>query len=107
PASNRIAVMSVSGGAGVMIADEAEEAGLQLPAFSPEAIDRLRTVLPSFITTIGNPLDLTGNVLKGTDSIRTSLETVAEDPGIEGIILFVGLMHSIASAFTDAIGQLR
>ncbi len=106
PAGNRLAVMSVSGGAGVLIADEAERWGLALPPLAAATAQALGTVLPSFVKA-ANPLDLTGNVVQDTASIGLALEAVARDPGNDAIVLFVGLMHSIASAFTDAIAQAR
>lgn len=106
PQGNRLAVMSVSGGAGVLIADEAERWGLQLPTLPAQAADALAQVLPPFVKA-ANPLDLTGNVVQNTASISKALEAVASAPGTDAIVLFVGLMHSIASAFTDAIAQAR
>lgn len=106
PQGKRLAVMSVSGGAGVLIADEAERWALELPALAPQTAQALTPVLPSFVKA-ANPLDLTGNVVQDTASISRALEAVARDPGNDAIVLFVGLMHSIATAFTDAIAQAR
>lgn len=106
PQGNRLAVMSVSGGAGVLIADEAERWALQLPALPAQAADALAQVLPPFVKA-ANPLDLTGNVVQDTASISKALEAVASAPGTDAIVLFVGLMHSIATAFTDAIAGAR
>lgn len=106
PQGGRLAVMSVSGGAGVLIADEAEGWGLELPALAPQTAEALAPVLPSFVKA-ANPLDLTGNVVQDTASISRALEAVARDPGNDAIVLFVGLMHSIATAFTDAIAHAR
>jgi len=106
PQGDRIAVMSVSGGAGVLIADEAERWKLQLPPLASSTVKALGEALPSFVTA-SNPLDLTGNVVQNTRSISLALEAVASDPGNDAIVLFVGLMHSIATAFTDAISRVR
>ncbi|MDF3862134.1 acetate--CoA ligase family protein [Achromobacter denitrificans] len=106
PQGKRLAVMSVSGGAGVLIADEAERWDLALPVLAPRTAEALAPVLPSFVKA-ANPLDLTGNVVQDTPSISRALEAVASDPGNDAIVLFVGLMHSIATAFTDAIAHAR
>lgn len=102
PQGRRLAVMSVSGGAGVLIADEADALGLDIPAFTDQTRATLTPVLPAF-TQPHNPLDLTGNVVQNTASIAQALAAVAADPGVDAIVLFVGLMHSIAQAFTDAL----
>lgn len=106
PQGNRVATMSVSGGAGVLIADCSEQLGLDLPALSPQTERSLADVLPSFVKA-ANPLDLTGNVVQDNASISRALQAVATDPNNDVIVLFVGLMHSIANAFTDAIAQVR
>jgi acyl-CoA synthetase (NDP forming) len=79
---------------------------LQLPALPTQAAEALAQILPPFVKA-ANPLDLTGNVVQDTASISRALEAVASAPGTDAIVLFVGLMHSIATAFTDAIAQAR
>lgn len=106
PAGSRLAVMSVSGGAGVLIADEAEAQGLSLPAFSEKTVAALRPVLPSFAQP-ANPVDLTGNVVQNTASISQAFAAVGADPDVDAVVLFVGLMHSIAHAFTDTLAAAR
>jgi acyl-CoA synthetase (NDP forming) len=106
PSGTRLAVMSVSGGAGVLIADEAEVQGLSLPAFSARTVDALRPVLPSFAQP-ANPVDLTGNVVQNTPSISQAFAAVGGDPNVDAIVLFVGLMHSIAHAFTETLQAAR
>jgi acyl-CoA synthetase (NDP forming) len=106
PKGSRLAVMSVSGGAGVLIADESEKLGMTLPTFAVSTCDALRPLLPSFARP-ANPLDLTGNVVQNTASISKALAAVAQDPNVDAIVLFVGLMHSIAQAFTDALTSAR
>lgn len=103
---SRLAVMSVSGGAGVLIADESEALGMQLQGFEEKTCTELKTLLPSFAHA-ANPLDLTGNVVQNTESIGKALTAVAADPNVDSIVLFVGLMHSIADAFTNALANAR
>lgn len=106
PDGDRLAVMSVSGGAGVLIADEAEALGMQLPAFSSATKAALETILPAFATP-SNPLDLTGNVVQSTDSFGRALSAVGQDADIDSVVLFVGMMHSIADTFTEALASAR
>ena len=106
PQGPRLAVMSVSGGAGVLIADESETLGMQLPVFEEKTRSALQGLLPAFAHA-ANPLDLTGNVVQETGSIGKALEVAAADCNVDAIVLFVGLMHSIAGAFTDALASAR
>ncbi len=48
PSAGRIGVLSVSGGAGVLLADAIEAAGLGFPKFSAETVTALAATLPGF-----------------------------------------------------------
>src|SRR5690606_23387715 len=98
PLGNQLAVMTVSGGAGVLIADACEPLGLQLPKLKPEVTEVLVPVLPSFVHP-SNPLDITGNVLQDTAMIARTMQALSNDKDIHGIVLFIGMMHSIADVF--------
>ncbi len=106
PRGPRLAVMTVSGGAGVLIADACEPLGLELPRLRPEVTQALVPVLPSFVHP-GNPLDITGNVLQDTPMISRAMQCLAADRETHGIVLFIGMMHSIADAFVQALSQAR
>ncbi len=55
PAGNRFAVITLTGGQGVIAADAAEDAGLRLAAFSPDTVRRLTRISPRLG---GNPVDI-------------------------------------------------
>ncbi len=48
PRGNRIAVVTISGGAGVLMADHCTEAGMVLPRLTMRSLERLRPVVPGF-----------------------------------------------------------
>lgn len=106
PLGPRLAVMSVSGGAGVLIADACEPYGLQLPALSPDVTAALIPILPSFVHP-SNPLDITGNVLQDTPMIARAMQALSSDRNLHGIVLFIGMMHSIADVFVQALSNAR
>ncbi len=106
PLGPQLAVMSVSGGAGVLIADACEPHGLQLPPLNDEVAQALVPVLPSFVHP-SNPLDITGNVLQDTPMIARAMQALASDRQLDCIVLFIGMMHSIADAFVEALSQAR
>lgn len=106
PLGPRLAVMTVSGGAGVLIADACEPYGMQLPALKPEIAAALKPVLPSFVHP-SNPLDITGNVLQDTPMIGRAMQALATDRDVHGIVLFIGMMHSIADVFVQALSAAR
>jgi acetate---CoA ligase (ADP-forming) len=106
PQGTRLAVMSVSGGAGVLIADEADAHGMTLPNFASSTSTELAPLLPSFTKT-SNPLDLTGNIVQETSSFGRALTAVDKDPNIDATIVFIGMMHGISATLTESLAKLR
>lgn len=106
PQGPRLAVMTVSGGAGVLIADACEPYGLLLSPLAASVKAALTPVLPSFVHP-SNPLDITGNVLQDTPMIARAMQALSQDRDLHGIVLFIGMMHSIADAFVQALSQAR
>ncbi|WP_328709419.1 acetate--CoA ligase family protein [Microbispora hainanensis] len=86
----RIGVVTPSGGASEIIADRAEDEGLELPAFAPETVARLREIVPVF-GTVQNPLDVTGYVLIDRTLLGRALEAVTADPGVDAVMLLSDL----------------
>ena len=59
PRGNRVAVMTLGGGWGVVAADLCVENGLTIPDLSPELVERIDRILPSYWSR-SNPIDLVG-----------------------------------------------
>lgn len=106
PTAGKIGVLSVSGGAGVLLADAIETAGLSLPAFTERTAAALAKALPGF-SKPQNPVDLTANVIAKTELFRETLAVVSAAPELDATILFIGLMHSISDVFTESILAAR
>jgi len=58
PKGNRVLIISTSGGAGTLGADEAEVQGLEVPPLSEELVEELKRLDLSPLATLSNPLDL-------------------------------------------------
>ena len=82
----RFGFITASGGASEIIADRAEDEGIEIPEFAPETIGRLREVVPPFAAT-QNPVDVTGYVLINRDLMRDALTAVHDDPGLDALVL--------------------
>jgi len=76
-----IAIVTNSGGPGVMAADAIEESGLELTAFERETMEKLH---PLQLANSYNPIDVRGDAT--TDKFGTALSIVAEDGYVGAII---------------------
>jgi acetate---CoA ligase (ADP-forming) len=86
----RVGVVTPSGGASEIIADRAEQEGLVLPEFAPRTVAALAEILPDFAT-VQNPLDVTGYVVVDRTLLPRALRVVADDPGIDEVMLLSDL----------------
>lgn len=85
-----IGVISVSGGACGMFADQAALAGVPLEQFTPDTQAALKEVLPEFASSL-NPLDITGAVFRSPEIWEKALPIVARDPQV-GMIAIINFM---------------
>jgi acyl-CoA synthetase (NDP forming) len=83
PAGNRVGIVTISGGAGVLLADRCVEHGLDLPQFAESTTERLRETLVSFAST-GNPVDATAHAYNDNyAAYGEALRLVLSDSGID------------------------
>jgi acetate---CoA ligase (ADP-forming) len=82
----RFGFVTASGGASEIIADRAEDEGIEIPEFSAATVQRLRQVVPPFAAT-QNPVDVTGYILINRDLLRNALAAVHDDPGLDVLVL--------------------
>ncbi|AEA48012.1 acetate--CoA ligase family protein [Archaeoglobus veneficus] len=78
-----VAIVTNSGGPGVMAADAVEEANLRLASFSKETIDSLKSTLPPEAN-FYNPVDVLGDA--DAERFIRALECVAADEQVGSII---------------------
>ena len=86
PVRNAMGVLTVSGGAGVLISDAAADAGVEMPPMPEEAQAKLRALIP--FCAPRNPVDCTAQVTNELSLIRTFTESVAKDGGYPAILAF-------------------
>ncbi|MBI3978257.1 MAG: acetate--CoA ligase family protein [Chloroflexi bacterium] len=85
-APGNTAVVSISGGSCGIMADLAQDLGLEIRAFSPETAEALRQAIPAFAT-VNNPLDLTGAVAEDRSILHRALGILARDPAVSLVAL--------------------
>lgn len=86
PRGNRAAIVTASGGAGVLIADACEQADLALPPLSGATLEKLKPVLPDFAST-ANPVDITAAIAQNEPAFRAASEAVWHDDHVDMLIL--------------------
>lgn len=107
PAGTRVGIVTLSGGAGIAMADRCEEMGLSLPELDPSTIKRLKQLLPSFATT-QNPLDLTAEMGANDAAFADVLRVLIEDPNIDLIGLPMAAMSGpVGTRFAKAIAAVK
>ena len=103
----RVGVVTVSGGAGVAMADRAEALGLELGEFSAETVTALRDLLPKFAS-FANPLDVTANAVMDPQALAATLTLVANDPGVDMLALtFAGASGKAGVAIAEAVSRIH
>jgi len=103
PNGNRIAMITVSGGAGILMTDECVSRGMQLAKLAPETVAKLKEFVPSF-GSLGNPVDVTAAIFNDLALINRTLQAIVDDPGVDCIALInASLQGEIATKIAHEI----
>ncbi len=92
PAGNTLGVITVSGGAGVLISDVAESLGLAMPEMPVAAQKRLRELVP--FCAPRNPVDATAQVSNDVTLVKTFTESMVRDGGYSSVLGFFSMTAS-------------
>ena len=92
PARNTLGVITVSGGAGVLMSDVAEAVGLPMPEM-PEATQKMLRDLVPFCAP-RNPVDATAQVSNDVTLIHTFTEAMVKDGGYASVLGFFSMTAS-------------
>jgi acyl-CoA synthetase (NDP forming) len=76
-----LALLTISGGTCDIVADRAEEVGVELPEFGAATLAALKEMLPDYASS-HNPLDITGAAVTDATLFGRALEAVVRDPAI-------------------------
>ena len=88
PANDRVAMVTVSGGVGVLMADDANGRGLSVPEM-PEAAQRRMLELVPFAAA-RNPIDVTGQFLNDPSLLDQFIELAATNGDYGSLVSFQG-----------------
>lgn len=85
PRGRRVAVVTTSGGSGILAADAVEGHGLEMAALSEQTLAVLDEIVPAFGST-ANPVDVTAAVMSNASLFDRTLDAIADDPGVDLIV---------------------
>ena len=109
PRGGRLAVVTFGGGGGVLAADQAARSGLSTPPLSDTTRERLAPLLPP-IASLANPVDVTPQTFNQPEYLARftdALVTVADDPGIDAVLVLFGPMSRGTDEVIDSLARLR
>lgn len=108
PGGNRVAVLTASGGFGVLLADAASAQGLALPKLAASTQERILSVVP--FASPANPVDMTAQVSSRPEVLARMLDAVARDTSCDALILqSANAFHvpRLRDVFLSALAQVR
>ena len=108
PAHNTLGVITVSGGAGVIISDAADAIGLPMPEMPQAAQARLLKLLP--FAAPRNPVDVTAQFLNEMSLVSTFTDTLITEgqyTSILGFFTYTGGVASIAPRLREQLKRVR
>jgi acyl-CoA synthetase (NDP forming) len=92
PAKNTLGVITLSGGAGVLISDVAESCGLAMPEMPQDAQARLKELVT--FCAPRNPVDATAQVGNDISLLSTFTESLVRDGGYTSVLGFFTMVAS-------------
>jgi len=97
PRGDRVAVLTVSGGAGIWAADTVARQGLQVPELSASIQADIRKLLPSYGAT-RNPIDVTAQGVH-SGGLQRSIELLDGSDEVDAILLVLSLSSDTRTPF--------
>ncbi|MBW8716579.1 MAG: acetate--CoA ligase family protein [Variovorax paradoxus] len=108
PGGHRVAVLTASGGFGVLLADAASAQGLALPKLAAQTQARIVAAVP--FAAPSNPVDMTAQVSSRPEVLAQMLDAVARDDSCDALILqSANAFHvpRLRDVFLEALAQVR
>jgi acyl-CoA synthetase (NDP forming) len=108
PKGPRVALLTASGGFGVLLADAASAAGLSLPELSAETQRRILDVVP--FASARNPVDATAQMSSRPEMLHKILSAIVEDESCDAVVLLLASslgLPRLRSVYMAALRSIR
>ncbi|MBS0293273.1 MAG: acetate--CoA ligase family protein [Proteobacteria bacterium] len=86
-AGRRVAIVTISGALGAILADKFIAAGLDVPTLPQALQQQLRAGIPDY-GMVANPVDVTGNVVNDPGFVRTALQALAQSDAVDCVVIY-------------------
>jgi acetate---CoA ligase (ADP-forming) len=108
---DRVAILTFSGGAGIVSTDFVEEKGLAIADLAESTRTTLRELFPTWMP-VSNPIDLwpaiESHIGTGVDVYSRALAAVLSDPGVDAVFLHIAIGNTrIGMNLSDLSIQIR
>lgn len=100
PPNGKLGLLTVSGGVGVLMADDAQDAGLELAPLAPAGRDMILSRVPFAATR--NPVDVTGQVTTDPELLDVAARAMLEHGGYGSLLVFLA-----AAGLTPALQAMQ
>ena len=103
--AGRVAILSHSGGAGVLMADTCTGEGLDVAPPSPSLTEALGKRLPPYAS-LQNPIDMTANVIFDPTLMADIVRRVVQSREYDAVLLCVNLIWRQGAALAEELAKL-
>ena len=105
PKGRRIGLVTISGGVGVQMADDAIDLGLDVAPMPEPAQAKLREMLP--YAAPRNPVDITAQAFNDLSLVERNFELMLEEGGYDAIVAFLTMVAASPYIVDDLVPMLR
>lgn len=105
PVRNTLGMITISGGAGVLVSDTAEALGLDMPSMPEASQARLKELLP--FSAPGNPVDCTAHALNDMSLVGKFTGAMVEEGGYSSVLAFFTQVGAAASVAPRLLAELN
>jgi acetate---CoA ligase (ADP-forming) len=102
PQGPRTALMTISGGAGILMCDRCEQSGLTVAKLESKTMNVLREVLPAFAS-VAPVVDVTAELVARPGLLRRPMEVTLADPNVDSLVIFLGMQVHNGAELADTI----
>jgi acetyltransferase len=103
--TGRVAILSHSGGAGVLMADTCISEGLDVSSPSGDLVGALKKRLPAFAS-FQNPIDMTASVIFDPELMANTVRDVIHSREYDAVMLCVNLIWRQGKALAEQLSRL-